>query len=73
LEKLAQAIKQENTARSEISAAVADLGNWITTVEVSTLPEQAKAIILLDRTSGRQRLFYQYRQVPTPVGSGAST
>jgi len=66
LDKLANAIEQENTARSEISATVADLGDWITTVEVATLPEQIKAVILVDRATGRQTLFYQYKQVPTP-------
>ena len=66
LDKLANAIEQENTARSEISATVADLGDWITTVDVATLPEQIKAVILVDRATGRQRLFYQYKQVPTP-------
>jgi hypothetical protein len=66
LNKIANAIEQENTARSEISATVADLGDWITTVEVATLPEQIKAVILVDRATGRQRLFYQYKQVPTP-------
>jgi len=65
LDKLANAIEQENTARSEISATVADLGDWITTVDVATLPEQIKAVILVDRATGRQRLFYQYKQVPT--------
>jgi hypothetical protein len=66
LDKLAQAIEQENTARSEISAAVDDLGDWITTVEVPTMPEQITTVILVDRSTGRQRLFYQYRQAPTP-------
>jgi len=65
LDKLANAIEQENTARSEIGATVADLGDWITTVDVATLPEQIKAVILVDRATGRQRLFYQYKQVPT--------
>jgi len=66
LDKLAEAIEQENTARTEISATVADLGDWITTVEVATLPEQIKAVILVDRTTGRQRLFCEYHRVPTP-------
>jgi len=66
LNKIANAIEQENIARSEISATVADLGDWITTVDVETLPEQIKAVILVDRATGRQRLFYQYKQVPTP-------
>ena len=66
LDKLANAIEQENTARSEISATVADLGDWITTVEVPSLPEQIKAVILIDRTTGRQRLFNEHRRVPTP-------
>jgi hypothetical protein len=66
LDKLANAIDQENSARSEISATMADLGDWITTVEVATLPEQIKAVILVDRTTGRQRLFYEFRRVPIP-------
>ena len=66
LGKLASAIEQENTARSEISGSLADLGDWITTVEVASLPEQIKAAILVDRTTGRQRLFYEFRQVSTP-------
>ena len=66
LDKLANAIEQGNTARSEISASLADLGDWITTVEVATLPEQIKAVILVDRTTGRQRLFCEFRQVSTP-------
>jgi len=66
LDKLANAIEQENTARSDISATLADLGDWITTVEVATLPEQIKAVILVDRTTGRQRLFCEFQPVPTP-------
>ena len=65
LDKLANAIEQENTARSEIGATVADLGDWITTVEVATLPEQIKAVIIVDRTTGRQRLFCEFRRAPS--------
>jgi hypothetical protein len=66
LNKIVDAIEQENTARSEISATVADLGDWITTVDVPSLPEQIRAVILVDRATGRQRLFYEYKHAPTP-------
>jgi hypothetical protein len=61
LNKLATSVERINEAASELNEALQDCGNSIITVEATDLPEDAKAVLLIDRKTNRRKLFFEHR------------